>query len=356
MPRKLNALQIGAIVAACVVAGSFIEAGFDHLKFVQEPVADRFVWRLRSHLIANTMLALCLPLPLMLSRRFLIGGPGKTLALLAHAGGALSFGAAHLFLVALEQRWLMGNPQPLLRWTLYLFSYYMARDLLIYVGIVGVSQAVRHQRALRERELEELRLRASLSEARMTALQAQLRPHFLFNVLNTTAMLVRQGESTKAIEVLEELGLLLRGVLRQSSQADVTIREELDFARRYLELEQVRFEDRLRVSIECPPDLAERRVPFLLLQPLVENAVRHGVAQQAGPASVVVRARSDGAELVLEVVDSGAEQPIKSIGTGIGLKNVRERLAERFGSAAVLTLEQAAGGGTVARIVLPGVA
>lgn len=357
VPRKLTLLQTVLLVLACIVVGSVIESGFDHLKIVQEGPADRFSWRLRSHLLANAMLALCLPIPLLLARRFLLGREGRWRAAVVHAAGGLLFGALHLFLVALEQRLLMDNPQPLIRWTIYLFSWYMARDLLIYFSIVGIWQALWYQRALRAREIEELRLKASLSEARMAALQAQLRPHFLFNVLNTAAMLIRQNANDKAIGVLEDLGALLRGVLRSPSQGDVTIGEELEFARRYLELEQVRFEDRLRVSFECADDVARRRVPFLLLQPLVENAIRHGVARHAGPASVDVRARRSGNGVVLEVQDSGAGSGAPAdAGTGIGLRNVRERLRERFGERAALTLEPALRGGTIARIVLPGAA
>jgi len=357
VPRAKRMLRTGAIIAGCVIVGSLIEASFDHLRTLSGSSADRFSWRLQSLLITNTLLALCLPLPLSLGRRFVIGGPSRGRALALHAGGALAFGAIHLTMVALEQRFLLGNPQPLFRWTIYLFSYYLARDVLIYLCVVAGLQLVRHQRELRERELESLRLRASLSEARMAALQAQLQPHFLFNVLNTTAMLVREGRGARAIDVLEELGMLLRAVLTQQPQGDVTLAQELDFAGRYLALERVRFEDRLTVRVECPGGLATRRVPFLLLQPLVENAVRHGVAQRSGEASIDVLAREEGGMLILEVRDSGARGGTQTspAGTGIGLRNVRARLAERFGDAAAFTLERQAGA-TVARIALPAAA
>lgn len=354
-PRRWSRTQQVAGVLGLVVVAAVVEAGFDHLRTVQERSTDRFAWRLQSHLLANAMLALCLPGVVWLARRFPVSGTGAVRATLIHAAGGFSFGAAHLSLVALEQRFLLGNPEPLLRWTLYLVSWYMVRDLLVYCSIVGVLQAVWNQRALRRRQVEALQLRASLSEARMDALRMQLRPHFLFNVLNTAAMLVREGQPAKGIMVLEELGGLLRQVLHEPGRGDVTIREELDFLGSYLDLERIRFEDRLRVNLVCAADVAEIRVPFLLLQPLVENAVRHGVSRRAGPVQIDVSATRGAAGIRLEVKDSGAGLPPGGTAQagGIGLANVRQRLAERYGAAARLGVEALPVGGTVAWILLP---
>src|SRR5262249_32131148 len=153
---------------------------------------------------------------------------------------------------------------------------------------------------------------------------------FLFNVLNSAAMLARRGQTAGVVAVLARLGDLLRYVLREDASGEATLREELDFLRGYLALEQIRFADRLDVSLEGDPSLAPLRVPSLLLQPLVENAVRHGIACRPGAGRIEICARREGPRLELEVRDDGpgpSPQP-PFLAAGIGIRNTRERLAQ----------------------------
>src|SRR5262249_31172973 len=152
-------------------------------------------------------------------------------------------------------------------------------DMLIYWTIAGLLQALENSRRLRQREAESLALAASLAEARLDALRAQLEPHFLYNVLNTAAMLAREQRGDETVAVLARLGELLRHVLREGGTGETALAEEIAFLRGYLELERLRFADRLEVDIDVDPALGELRVPSLLLQPLVENAIRHGIAR-----------------------------------------------------------------------------
>ena len=160
-----------------------------------------------------------------------------------------------------------GLPQSPLRTILPLVSLALALLLIAFYLI-------------RRQETLSLELRARLSEARLTALRGQLQPHFLFNVLNSIAMLARKGDTGAVVTTITQLGELLRTLLRDSRDERVTLEEELSFIRKYLSLESVRFQDRLATTIDCPPNLESARVPAFILQPLVENALRHGIGRQ----------------------------------------------------------------------------
>jgi LytS/YehU family sensor histidine kinase len=163
----------------------------------------------------------------------------------------------------------------------------------------------------------------------------QLRPHFLFNALHTVAALVRAGESRTAVRTLSELGEFLRWVLEQDDAQLVPLRRELDLLDRYLRIEQIRFQDRLTTQVDVEPRALEALVPTLILQPLVENAVRHGLADRPEGGRIVLGARVVDGQLVLTVDDDGAGAPAGE-GTGIGVSTVRERLRVIYGEAATV--------------------
>jgi sensor histidine kinase YesM len=211
-----------------------------------------------------------------------------------------------------------------------------------------------------QREQEVLRL---ATEAELRALRAQLNPHFLFNALNTLGHLM-QAAPDRALATLYQLTALLRAVLRKSNGQFVELREELEIIESYLAIEHERFQERLMVEIDIPLDLHYARIPPLLLQPLVENAVKHGIAPTRHGGTVTVRARRDvlsgeqGGFLRLTVIDTGTgaarvggESTLKR--EGVGLVNIHERLRHYFGVAAVMTMQSTPGGGTTVEIVLP---
>jgi signal transduction histidine kinase len=196
--------------------------------------------------------------------------------------------------------------------------------------------------------------RRQLADARLSALRMQLQPHFLFNALNAAVTLVRRQDNASAIAVLNRLADLLRHVVATESRPMVPLSEEVAFVANYLELERVRFGDRLSVAIDVAPDVAGVRVPTLLLQPLVENAVRHGVGPMEGPGSITISAAADGGALRITVRDTGCgvttpDQP----GTGLGLRNTRERLRQIYGDGASLRIANDPAGGVVAEVRLP---
>jgi LytS/YehU family sensor histidine kinase len=220
--------------------------------------------------------------------------------------------------------------------------------------------AIRITRERYERELREQQVGKLATEAELRALRAQLNPHFLFNALTTIAQLVQEAPA-RALDTIMRLTSLLRGVLRSEGE-HTTVGRELEIVESYLEIEQARFEHRLLVRIAVPPHLRNVRVPPLVLQPLVENAVKHGIAPRAEGGEVVVSShlQPTGAganELVLTVRDSGVgATPLEMAhgrALGVGLQNIERRLAYQYGAAASLTVESTPGRGTIVTIRVP---
>jgi LytS/YehU family sensor histidine kinase len=226
--------------------------------------------------------------------------------------------------------------------------------LLVYAAILAMTQAVMYYRRTRARELHLARLEGQLTRARLQALNAQIRPHFLFNTMHTIGQLWRSGNADSADEMLDRLGSLFHRVQDSTDQQEVPLADELDMVREYLAIEQARFPDRLRCTIDASADALETPVPPLILQPLVENAVRHGVSRTSTAGRIEVLATVDDGTLTLRVSDDGPGVDAGRMnGKGTGLRNTRDRLLELYGAAGRLDVRQGASGGTVATVVIP---
>ncbi|HTF71143.1 MAG TPA: histidine kinase [Edaphobacter sp.] len=228
----------------------------------------------------------------------------------------------------------------------------------VYFALVGIEHALFYFQQVREREMQAAKLNAQLSEARLNALQMQLNPHFLFNSLNAITVLVRDKDTESASRMLELLSDVLRQVLRSNTAHETTLSKELEFLRRYLEIEQVRFSDRLRPHILVGAEVSKALVPVFLLQPLVENAIQHGIAARADAGLLEITAKREGEQLILTVRDDGANEPPSrqknaSTGLGIGLANTRARLQTLYGGAAALEAGFGEQGGFLAIVRLP---
>jgi len=224
----------------------------------------------------------------------------------------------------------------------------------VYFALVGIQHSLFYFAQARERETQAARLAAQLSEARLGALRMQLNPHFLFNSLNAITVLVRDRNTAAASRMLELLSDVLRQVLQTDETHETALSGELEFLERYLAIEQVRFSDRLRPRIEIDPAVARAAVPRFLLQPLVENALHHGIARRADAGLLQVSAHREGGELVLTVRDDGPGLPMTPVeGSGVGLSNTRARLAALYGGDATLEVANAEGGGAIATVRLP---
>lgn len=236
----------------------------------------------------------------------------------------------------------------------------VAIDSIIYLTVlVAVHTLQVHQKA-RERELQAAQLAAQLSEAQLHALNLQLQPHFLFNTFHAIAMLVRQHEEKAAVRTIAELSSFLRYVLDTAGTQEVTLQQELGGLRSYVEVEQVRFGQRLDVQMEADAEALRAQVPNLILQPLVENAVKHGLAPNGG-GRIEVTARREGRRLHLRVMDDGVGLPGDGglsengsrEGSGIGLENAQQRLERLYGTNYHFELSDAPQGGLVVTIMIP---
>jgi signal transduction histidine kinase len=241
-----------------------------------------------------------------------------------------------------------------LRWWLGWIFTTLPFGAAVYLAMVGIEHAIRYFIEAREREAQVARLSEQLTSAKLAALQANLNPHFLFNSLNTVAVLVRDGDAGKATRVIEQLSDVLRTTLSRSRDAEVSLEDELDLVRQYLSVEQARFSDRMRVSIDVPDALLSAAIPGFALQHLVENAVRHGIARRTSAGNVQVAARRAGDTLEITVVDDGVGiDEAAAIIAGHGIENTRERLRTLYGDRASLDVMRAPEQGTVARLRIP---
>lgn len=299
--------------------------------------------------------------PVLLSRRFPLQGPGWRRSAAVHLTGAVVVTTAHLLAEGAVFYFTTGGRYaPSLRWQWTgFFANYTMLDLVTYGLIVGACHALEFHGRFRDAQLhaalleaQRTRLELGLSEARLQALRLELNPHFFFNALNSVSGLVRRGESDAAVRMLARLGELLSATLDHDRPPQIPLREELDLLDRYLDIERVRFGDRLSVTVRVEPGASGALVPTFLLQPLVENSIRHGIARRSGTAWIEVTARVDGRTLHVDVSDSG-EGVRLGAREGIGLSNTRARLTELYGESASVSLENRAAGGGLARIALP---
>ena len=324
----------------------------------------------RRTLPSWVIFALLTPGVLYMARRFSVERLGWRRALPVHMAGAAAFAFAHLGGMALYYGTRAGNLAPVaILLTKYITAYFVL-DVLIYWGIVGATHALHYYREAKARELAASRLQASLTEARLAALRGQLNPHFLFNTLNAITTMALKREHENVVATLGYLSDLLRVSLDDRLPQEVSLADELELLDRYLEIQRIRFGDRLTVSRDIDDDALAALVPIMILQPLAENAIVHGIAPVPGPGELRLRAMRRNGDLLLEVADTGPgffaaerrsgvatqvglERTGERPGGGIGLANTRARLAQLYGDASVLVVADAPGGGARVSVTIP---
>jgi sensor histidine kinase YesM len=216
---------------------------------------------------------------------------------------------------------------------------------MVYWGIVAVSQAVNYFRKYQEREFR-------LAQAQLQALRMQLHPHFLFNTLNAIAELV-YSDPKAADRCILSVSELLRFSLESHRTQEVTLKEEMDFLEKYLEIQKTLMRDRLRVKLNIEPETLDASVPNMLLQPLVENAIKHGISPRPEGGNIEVYARRLDGKLYVEITDDGLGMQEQQDSNGVGLVNTRERLKHLYGGAQTFNLSSFPGRGVTIRISLP---
>jgi two-component sensor histidine kinase len=298
----------------------------------------------------------CTPVVLRLLARFPL--PSKTAASWAvHAAACLAIGVAWATWSALLEyasnpfAYAGGAGPFALLWQAK-FLGNLVGGVILYGAIVALSVTFRARERLLQQQAAGARLAQLLAQAQLAALRLQLEPHFLFNALNTVTGLIRERRDNDAVAVIAALGDLLRRVTDRSDSQFVSMAEEADFLQKYLDIQQFRFAERLRYRLDIPDHLMKAQVPDCIVQPLVENAIKHGIAKRARGGEVTVSASCDGALLTLNVSNDGPLLP-EPIQEGVGLSNTRQRLFALYGKEHVLTLQNHLATGVLASVAFP---
>ncbi len=311
--------------------------------------------------------ALLTPLAVLAASKFPLDAPNRRgLHGVYHVITVLILSTAHLTAMGYmyfhlnRERMQVGSAGELVRnWQLN----FTVLNVLTYAMILGVYYTINYQRRYRETALVSARLAATAAQmessviaARLHALRMELNPHFLFNSLNSVTGLIRRDEKDAAIGMIARLADLLRATLDRGGAPTMTLGEELELLGLYVDIERVRFGGRLNFEVDVPAELRRAQVPTLALQPLVENAVRHGIATRAAGGTVFVNARRENGSLTVDIRDTGPGIPPAGLDhsrDGVGMANTRDRLRQLYGTAAGISLFNSPDGGAVCRFWLP---
>jgi hypothetical protein len=350
-PRRTRWAAAGVIIALALFC-AIVEASQNYIAQINfgRPVA--YAESVRRTLPSWVIIALLTPGALFLARRFPIERARWPRVIGVHLTGAATFAFVHLAGTAAFYA-LAGHNLDSLPLLLNKFvSAYFILDMLIYCGIVGASHAIHYYREAKARELAATQLQQSLTDARLAALRGQLNPHFLFNTLNAITTMALKREHDNVVATLGYLSELLRVSLDDRLPQEVALADELELLERYLEIQRIRFGERLVVRQEIAGDTLGALVPIMVLQPLAENAIVHGITPVPGRGELRLKAERQEGELVLEVSDSGRGFDAEH-GTGIGLTNTRARLAQLYGDRATLTVGASPSGGARVTVAIP---
>ncbi|HVE57337.1 MAG TPA: histidine kinase [Pyrinomonadaceae bacterium] len=317
-------------------------------------------WRILSwQLFSGYVWFLLTPLILWLGRRFPFEKGGWKVSLPAHL--IISF------VIALAQQAVDAYVLPKLG---YLRSYQLDSfwetykifllvnlhfGVAIYWAVLSIYQAVRYYRKYRERELATSKLEARLAQSRLQVLKMQLHPHFLFNTLNAISELIYKDRES-AERMIGDLSDLLRLSFENLEVQEISLKQELEFLRKYLEIEQMRFHDRLIVEMEISPDTLDASVPNMILQPLVENAIKHGIAPRSTGGKIEIGAHRSNGSLELSVSDNGIGVPfndLENLSEGVGISNTRRRLRHLYGEKHTFNLANAEKSGLRVNLTIP---
>ena len=325
--------------------------------FVMRAVGMHHAWTTLFfvRLVSWLVWALATPCVYALMRRFPLPAR-RALPWLIHVAACIAIGALGAAWIALLEStldpWLASNGPPhfVNVWQNNFFGSLLG-DLILYSGILALRAILEARERLARQEADSARLNAMLAQAQLAALRLQLEPHFMFNSLNAITGLVREGRNEEAVTMIASMSDLLRRVTDRSERQLVALEEEATFLGKYLDIQGVRFADRMRCRLDIPDELKAARVPDLILQPLVENAIKHGIARQVKGGEVRVSASREGEMLTLKVYNDGPALR-EDYQPGVGLNNARRRLAALYGEASSLTLCNL-GSGVLASVSLP---
>jgi signal transduction histidine kinase len=361
----MTAIQSGAPsirwrwIAAIWCAGALFDASQTVLIMHAEGRHHPWLPLFTIELVSWLPWALATPLVIHLARRFPIVGGISARAVGVHL-------AAFAAISAVAEAWstvlqVLFNPWNNHRWPTFVdtwtttLTFQVLTFLIAYALILTVTYVVDARERIARQATETARLNEELSKAQLAALRRQMEPHFMYNTLNAIAGLVRDRRDDSAVNMIVGLSEFLRRASENSHRSQVALQEEVEYLQRYVDIQKVRFGDRLQVSVDIPPELLRAQVPNLLLQPLVENAIKHGIARRVAGGSVRVAGACHNGSLCLSVYNDGPSLPAdwETAQTGVGIGNLRTRLQILHGSESGLQLRPATPGGVEVVVTLP---
>jgi two-component system LytT family sensor kinase len=341
MPERLKVPQLPLFVIATGFGLSSTVQAYSMRMIEEGAASQRSLWPLLGlNLVYWYVPALLAPSIMAVALQYQLGRVRWPTQAAVHVAGALAYSVVHtgVLLVARVLLFPEGRPwSAAALWKYARIDYLRQLDwlLMTYLFLVGLAHALAYRRESETRALDAAHLETRLMEAQLQALQRQLHPHFLFNTLNTISGLMRINLNAADL-MIDRLGDLLRMTLDTSSAQQVPLKQELEVLQKYLEIEQTRFESRLAISMHIDFETLDALVPNLVLQPLVENAVRHGIAPHARPGWIAIHAAREGSRLKIDIRDSGNGLPpdrLMALNRGVGLGNTRARLEHLYPSA-----------------------
>jgi len=303
--------------------------------------------------------ALATPLVLGLGRRYPPTQIRPLSTWLRHLAACLSIGLVYSIWnatldVLLNPYAMVPGPEPFRKNLWMKFYNGLLAWLILYSTILLVSYLIESRARFARQQTQAARLNEQLVKAQLSALRRQIEPHFLYNTLNAIAGLIREKRNDDAVKMIVELGDFMRRVLDDSNLQQVPLREELEFARKYLDIQKVRFVERLQCSVDVPTELLPAQVPTLILQPIVENAIKHGISQRAQGGIIRILASRSNGRLTLSVYNDGPSLPANGrIHSGIGIANMRTRLQSLYGDAFELNMHNQGPGGVEVSVSVP---
>jgi two-component system LytT family sensor kinase len=304
--------------------------------------------------------ALATPLVLRLVRRYPAAHWRRFSTWIAHLAACAAIGLVYAGWIAVWEEWLnpwalSPGPDPFAQLWLKKFDNGLLSYLILYGVILLVGSMLDSRERLARQQAETARLNEQLSQAQLNALRRQIEPHFLFNTLNAIAGLVREKRNDAAVDMIAGLSDFLRRVVEESGRQQVPLSEELDFARKYLDIQKVRFAERLQISVDVPRELFPAQVPSLILQPMIENAVKHGIAKRVQGGAIRIAASRSNGRLMLRVYNDGPGLPAgwEATHTGVGISNVRTRLQNLYGDEFELRMQNQEPGGMEVSVSVP---
>jgi two-component system LytT family sensor kinase len=350
-------LGIGLFAVYTVIA--VLMTGYRYLDDLTREIPGTFPRRALEEGTGVYSVFLLLPFVFLFAQRYLFERKGWLRLGLLHVAGAVLFSAAHTTMMAISRHFLaplMGMGPYDYGIMTYRYPMEFSNDLIGFTVIVGAYSFYQRLRIAQAQQLASAELQTKLVQAQLENLRLQLQPHFLFNTLNTISSVMYE-DVRAADAMIAQLSDLLRLTLRASRAHEIQLAEELEITRLYLNLMQKRFENKLRVSYEIDPSLNGSLVPQLILQPLLENSLRHGMKAGSSAMDISIAAHRENGSLILQVSDTGCGlgeiDPSRIFGRGLGLSNIRDRLAHLYGNRQQFSISNRDSGGAEVTLRVP---